>query len=158
MTKTDQKWLWVLLIFSVFYNAPQALAQENSQYIKCEKNLMLSSRIGVQKKKQGTELFKYVPNQYLCEVSDLEKGKCYVRYQGASWLERDDAIIGFDKSPKYPRDSTVIVLDLKSLEFYKTVKQVEMRYTIWGKCQFIAKPIIKGAKQVWMIMEFFNGF
>jgi len=148
----------MLILFLFLIKSTNVFAQEDAQYIKCNKNLLFSSAVGIKKgKDQGTALFKYVPTKYLCEVSDLEKDECFDRHQGLDLLERSDAVIGFDKSPRYPQDSNVTVLDLQSLEYYKTVKQDNLRYTLWGKCEHIAKPILQGKKQAWMIMELSDG-
>lgn len=100
---------------------------------ECPKTFTMSSKVGVVSKFSGTDYIKYKEGMYICDLQDPQGDECYFRYRNT--MEGDGAVVGFHRQKKYPKDTQVIVLDLRNSRFYKTIEQGDLRLTIFGECQ-----------------------
>ena len=102
---------------------------------ECPKTFTMSSLIGISDKYNGTDFIKYVEQEYICDLKNQDGEECYIFYRNI--IERDGAVVGFVRQKNHPKDTQVIVLDLRNKRFYKTIEQGDMRVTIFGDCNDI---------------------
>jgi hypothetical protein len=115
--------LLTVLAFSITVHA--------AERIVCVKDFTLSSAVGVKKGYNGTDEYAYAPGQYLHEILD---GQSIWKYSQIS--EENGLIVAALRQKKNPRDTQVVVIDRQTQALYKTVKQGELWFTSFGKCEF----------------------
>ncbi len=106
-------------------------AASAAERIVCVKDFLLSSAVGVQKGYNGKDEYLYEPGKVLMEIQD---GRVLWRYTQVS--EANGLIVGALRQEKHQSDSQVVVIDRRTGEFYKTVKQEPLRFTSFGTCDF----------------------
>lgn len=79
----------------------------------------------------GKDEYVYSAGQYLHEIFD---GRSIWRYSQVS--EEDGLIVTALRQKKHSGDTQVVVIDRQTQELYKTVKQGDLRFTSFGKCEF----------------------
>lgn len=92
----------------------------------------MSSHIGISEVFNGTDYFRYEPGKYLYDSYPNER-RCFFEY--TDLIERDGSVVGFLRQKGQPSDTQVVVLDLLSKSFYKTIRQGDLRLTILGDCE-----------------------
>lgn len=111
---------------------------------ECPKTFTMSSNIGISDHYNGTDYIRYVEGQFICDMKGPGSNECYFKYQNV--MEGDGAVIGFHRQKSHPKDTQVIVLDLRNDRFYKTVEQGDLRVTIFGDCQNIGEDRLQVRK------------
>lgn len=90
----------------------------------------MSSSVGVKKGYNGKDEYLYESGQ-LQEIFD---GRAIWTYSQVT--EANGLIVAALRQTNHSNDTQVVVIDRKTREFYKTVKQGELRFTSFGGCEF----------------------
>ena len=133
-----------LIVFLVFLIASsQTLAWD---IYECEKNLLMSTLVGVKKGNDGYYWIAYEDGNQLSqwrewgkEWDDIlkEKIKPDWKYPKENVAKADGLITAFMRQPGYPKDFHSIVLDTVNGVVFYTVKQSSLKYTTSGNCKQI---------------------
>ena len=139
MKLTKMKSLIAFLLFVIA--SSQSLAWD---IYECEKNLLMSSKIGVQQRVDGNYWFGYDDGkaffhwrEWGTTFDDIVKQKIKPMWKYPNVVKADGLISAFMRQSGYPKDFHTVLLDTVNGVFLHTVKQVDLKYTTSGNCKAI---------------------